>query len=184
MLWLSLALALWATGCSHQDIASSLQARAQPFEQARSQAVAVVKDVKQQAGPLAINDVNVKYAALQAQANNYAGLIVEALNTASLDSAKNQTDATALTKAIDGFNGSVQPLVKPASPGATSHASPVPLPLPDSWVDGFRAALDSYWSRNQAQIAKMSVDQRTALGERIKAQLAWPDFQTIAPEKT
>jgi hypothetical protein len=120
---------------------------------------------------------------LQEQANNYAGLIVEALTTASLDSAKNQTDAIALTKAIDGFNGSVQPLVKAVSPSTTPSTLPVPLPLPDQWVDSFRANLDSYWSQNQARIAKMSVDQRTELGEQIKQRLAWPDFQTIAPEK-
>ncbi len=182
-MWLAMLVAIGVVGCTHQDVASGLQAQAQPFVQARAQAVAIVANAKQQVDPGSINYVNVKYSALQEQANNYVGLLVEALDIASFDSGKSQIDAAELTKAIDGFNGSIQPLVKPKTSAITQGGSSGPSPLPDQWVESFRASLDAYWSQNRARIAKMTPDQRTALGEQIKAQLAWPNFQDIAREK-
>src|SRR5579864_426535 len=145
---LALLVAIGVAGCAHQDVASGLQIQAQPFVQARAQAVAIVANAKQQVDPGSINYVNVKYSALQEQANNYVGLLVEALDVASFDSGKSQIDATALTKAIAGFNGSIEPLVKPKTPGIAQGASGAPPPLPDQWVESFRANLDAYWSQN------------------------------------
>ncbi len=180
---LALLLAIGVAGCTHQDVASGLQNQVQPFVQARAQAIAIVANAKQQVDPGSINYVNVKYSALQEQANNFVGLLVEALDTTSFDSGKSEMDATELTKAIDGFNGSVEPLVKPKTAGAAQGVPSAPPPLPNQWVDSFRASLAAYWSQNQARVARMSLDQRTALGEQIKAQLSWPNFQDIALEK-
>lgn len=178
----TLCASLLAIACTHQTLSSQLQSQAQSFSQARDQAIAVVRAAKHNVGPVSINDVNLKYAALQEQANGYLGLVVEAINTGSLDGDKSGQDATGLTKAIDGFNGSVEPLLNPKSAALTPGAAAVPLPLSDQWVGNFKANLDASWPSYQKELSGMSSQQRTALGEQLKAQLAWPNFESIATE--
>ncbi|HXW50996.1 MAG TPA: hypothetical protein VEJ41_03305 [Candidatus Acidoferrales bacterium] len=166
--------------CTHQSVAAGLQSQVQPFVQTRDQAVAVVHAAKTDLGPMDINVVNVKYAALQQQANGYVGLVVESISTGSLDPAKSSADALALTKAIDGFNGSVAPLLQQSTGSPPPQMLNAPLPLLDSWVPGFKDTLASSWGRYAGKLQGMSADERTALAEQFKASLAWPDFQDIA----
>jgi hypothetical protein len=170
------------TACTHHQALSNLQAQIQPFKQARSQSVQIVKAAKRDFGAEDVNDLQLKYAALQTSANNYVGLEVEAVTTASFDAQKNDEDAAALRKAIDGFNGSLAPLVSPTVPGQTSsEPARVPLPLSNSWVDSLRAQLAASWPQYQHALTQMSSGQRVAMAEELKQQYAWPEFQDIVP---
>lgn len=180
-LWVAtLCLASAVVGCTQHSLSSELQSDVQPFAQTRDQAVAVVRAAKSAVDPMGIDIVNVKYAALQQQANGYLGLVVESIDTGSFDQNKSAADAEALIKAIDGFNGSVAPLLKPSA-GPTPPGTPAaPLPLPDQWVTRLQDDLTSSWPGYGKSLAAMTADQRTALGEQFKSSLAWPNFQDIA----
>jgi hypothetical protein len=174
-----LAFAMVLASCAHQSTLSSLRSQVQPFTQARTQSIQVVRSARSDLGAQGINDLNVKYAALQSRANDYVGLMVEAITTGSLDAQKNREDADELAKAIDGFNGSLKPLVTPQVPGQSAPATKVPLPLPDQWVAAMQNQLAASWPQYQQQLSSMSAQQRTVLAEQLKHQLAWPDFQYI-----
>jgi hypothetical protein len=179
----TLALALMTSwGCSHpQDLSSSLRAQMAPFAQTRAQAIAVVKIAKKNLDPGSINQVNVKYAALQVDANEYLGFIAESVQVAGFDQARNQRSSTELNKTIDGFNGSVGPVVNPLKtrPGVTS----IPLPLQGQWVAELSTSLTTDWQNYHTQLSAMAPQDRMTLAQQLKADYVWPSFQDIATEK-
>jgi len=169
-------------GCSHpEDLSSSLRAQMAPFARARAQAISVAGIAKKNLDPGSINQINVKYAALQADANDYLGFIAESLQAASFEQTKNQSSSTELTKTIEGFNGSVAPLMNPLKtrPGI----APIPLPLESQWVTQLSTWLNSTWQKYHAQLSSMAPQDRIAAAQQLKAEYAWPNFQDIATEK-
>jgi hypothetical protein len=180
---LMLCLCSAAAGCAHHSVSSSLQSDMQTFLQTRDHAVTVVRAAKANAGPQAVDIVNVKYAALQQQANGYLGLVVESIDTDAFDAAKGAADAEALTKAIDGFNGSVGPLL-PKNGVGSSPSPAAALPLPDEWVARLQTDLASSWPDYAAKLSALTPQQRSNLAEQLKASLAWPNFQDIAASNT
>jgi hypothetical protein len=171
---------LW--GCSQpQEASSILRSHMAPFAQSRSQAISVVGIAKKNLDPDSINQVNVKYAALQVDANDYLGLVVESLEVAGFNQAKNQSSSAELSKTIEGFNGSVEPIMNPLKtrPGISS----IPLPLQSQWVTDLSAWLNSGWQTYHAQLSAMAPQDRMMLAQKLKAEYAWPNFQDIATEK-
>jgi hypothetical protein len=177
---LAVLLATW--GCTHpQDVASSVRAQLAPFAQTRAQAISVVAIAKKNLDPGSINQVNVKYAALQADANDYLGFIAESLQVADFDQTRNQRASTELSKTIAGFNGSVEPVVNPLKtrPGVSS----IPLPLQGQWVSDLSSWLTTSWQSHRAQLSAMTPQDRMALAQQLKADYTWPTFQDILTEK-
>lgn len=169
-------------GCSHQeDISSLIRSHLAPFAQSRQQAISVVGIAKKNLDPDSINQVNVKYAALQVDANEYLDLIVESLQVAGLDQTRNQRSSAELSKTIIGFNGSVEPIMNPLKtrPGITS----IPLPLQSQWVTDLSAWLNSGWQNYHGQLDAMTQQDRTSIAQQLKAEYEWPSFQDIATEK-
>lgn len=177
---LSLGLCLVAAGCTHPSMLDRLQSQAQGFEHARDQTIAVVRAAKSDIDPMGLDLVNVKYAALQSKANDYLGLVVESISTSSFDASKSAADAAALSKAIDGFNGTVQPLLQARGSSPAPQIVPAPLPIASDWVAELQASLTSSWPGYGQTLSSMSTEQRTTLGEQVKNSLAWPNFQDIA----
>jgi hypothetical protein len=149
------------------------------LNQARDQSIQIVRAARTDLGAEGVNDVDLKYAALQSRANDYLGLVVEAVTTDSFNPAKSQQDGMALKKAIDGFNGSLEPLLTAHVPGQSAPPARAALPLSDGWVDSMQMQLAAAWPRYRKQLAAMSNQQRSMLAEQLKHRLAWPDFQAI-----
>jgi hypothetical protein len=169
-------------GCTHPaDLASSLRAQMAPFAQTRDQAISVVRIAKKNLDPGAINQINVKYSALQTDANDYLGFIAESLQVAGFDATRNQRSASELSKTIDGFNGSVAPVMNPLKtmPGVTV----IPLPLQSRWVTELQTSLNTDWQNHRAQLSAIAPQARTAFAQQLKADYTWPSFQDIATEK-
>jgi hypothetical protein len=152
-----------------------------PFARTRAQAISVVGIAKKNLDPGSINQLNVKYAALQADANDYLGFITESLQSASFDQSRNQHSSAELSKTIEGFNGSVAPLVNPlkARPGITS----IPLPLQSQWVTDLSSWLNAGWQNYHAQLSAMPAQDRMTLAQQVKGDYSWPSFQDIGTEK-
>jgi hypothetical protein len=152
-----------------------------PFAQARDQAISVVRIAKKNLDPGSINQINVKYAALQTDANDYLGFIAESLQVAGFDVARNQRSASELSKTIDGFNGSVAPVMNPLKtmPGVTA----IPLPLQSHWVTELQTSLNTDWQNHRAQLSAIAPQARTAFAQQLKTDYKWPSFQDIATEK-
>jgi hypothetical protein len=178
-----LALVLLTSGgCSHpQDMSSSFRAHLAPFAQTRAQAISVVGIAKKNLDPGSINQINVKYAALQVDANEYLGFITESLQSASFDQTRNLRSSTELGKTIEGFNGSVAPVVNPLKtrPGISA----ISLPLQSQWVTDLSSWLNGGWQQYHAQLSAMAAQDRMAAAQQLKAEYSWPSFQDIAPEK-
>lgn len=177
-----IAVLLGAWGCQHpQDVSSSVRAQLAPFAQTRAQAISVVATAKKNLDPGSINQVNVKYAALQADANDYLGFIAESVQVANFDQTKNQRSSAELSKTIDGFNGSVEPVVNPLKtrPGVSA----IPLPLESQWVTDLSSWLTTSWQSYHAQLSAMTPQDRMALAQQLKADYTWPAFQDILTEK-
>jgi hypothetical protein len=177
-----MAAAIVALGCSNRaGVSAALHSQMAPFAQSRTQAIAVVAITKKNLDPDSINQVNVKYAALQGEMNEYLGFIVESFQVASFDQTKNREYAVALGKTIDGFNGSVEPMMNllKTRPGITS----IPLPLQTQWVPDFSSSLNAGWQNYHDQVNAMAPQDRVALAQQLKTEYAWPSFQDIAKEK-
>lgn len=153
----------------------------QPFNQTREQAVTVVAIGKGDLDAQSINSLNVKYAALQQEANGYIGFITESINVGGLDSDKNKQYAESLSKAIAGFNGSIAPIMP--SPSSNAAAIKPPLPLPDAWLDQFSSTLQAEALKYQSELKSMDDQERTKAAEQIKTYAAWPNFQDIAAKQ-
>jgi hypothetical protein len=177
-----LAVAAIALGCSNPGgVSSALHSQMAPFAQSRTQAIAVVAITKKNLDPDSINQVNVKYAALQGEINEYVGFVVESFQVASFDESKNREYALALGKTIDGFNGSVEPMLNllKTRPGITS----IPLPLQTQWVPDFSSSLNAGWQNYHDQLNAMPAPDRMKLAQQLKTEYAWPNFQDIVTEK-
>jgi len=179
---LSFVVLATSWGCSHrEDVSSLLRSHLAPFDQSRAQAISVVGIAKKNLDPDAINQVNVKYAALQVDANEYLGFIVESLQAADFDQARNEHSSAELSKTIEGFNGSVAPIVNPLKtrPGITSIA----LPLQSQWVTDLSTWLNTGWQNYHGQLNAMTPQDRMTIAQQLKGDYAWPNFQDIATEK-
>jgi len=152
-----------------------------PFAQTRAQAISVIGIAKKNLDPGSINQINVKYAALQVDANEYLGFITESLQSASFDQTRNLRSSTELSKTIEGFNGSVAPVVNPLK--TRSGISAIPLPLQSQWVTDLSSWLNAGWQQYRAQFSAMAAQDRIAAAQQLKSEYAWPSFQDIAPEK-
>ena len=169
-------------GCSRQQDASSvIRSHMASFAQARAQAISVVGIAKKNLDPDSINQVNVKYAALQADANDYLGFIAESLQVATFDQTRNQRSSVELSKTIDGFNGSVEPIMNPLK--TRPELSAIPLPLQSQWVTDLSAWLNTDWQNYHGQLNAMTPQDRMTISQQLKAEYAWPSFQDIATEK-
>lgn len=166
----TLLMVVFCFACTHQpDVSRDIAVKMSPFIEARNQAIAIATAAKHNLDPANINQVNVKYAALEGEANDYVGFLVESINIGSLDNDKNNKYASDLTKSIKGFDGSVGPLL----PGFQQVSA--------DWVASFSKAVGKYLQQN-GPVSKLSAQQKTILTEQIKRKAVWPNFEAIAPE--
>ncbi len=169
-------------GCSHPaDLSSSLRAQMAPFAQTRAEAISVVRIAKKNLDPGSINQINVKYAALQTDANEYLGFITESLQVAGFDEARNQRSSTELIKTIEGFNGSVAPVMNPLK--TRSGITAIALPLQSHWVSELSTSLNTDWQNHHGQLSAMTPQDRMMFAQQLKTDYVWPSFQDIATEK-
>jgi uncharacterized protein YbjQ (UPF0145 family) len=168
-----------SAGVAHPNIMPAIKSQIEPLAQARHQSITIVRSAKRDLGAEGINELDLKYAALQTKANDYLGTVVEAINVGSLDKQRSRQKAIELKKAIDGFVGSLQPLL--VSPAHVPSSTPkrIALPLSDKWVDALQRRLDAVWPRYGQQLAAMPIATRAAIAEQVKRAFAWPEFQDI-----
>jgi hypothetical protein len=175
LLFLSLSAVFISSGCSRKS-ASDVLGQLTPFTHARDQAVMNTAAGKTSLDPASLSQLNICYTDLRSKAGVYVNHIAGIVQTASFDSAQNNSDEHALEVSIASYNDCLLKLQK-ASGSAT--AAPLLSVLDTNWVPVFGMAVQNYWVRDGALVQALSPDAKSQLIDQIKSRTAWPDFATI-----